>query len=83
MSYYGRQKVNTVWCFHVCRLTDNLPIATPYTNKAGNQMFENGFMLGMVNENKVYLHNHLEFTVKYHLYEKVFRIVGFEVHPKR
>ena len=68
---------------HSFRLTDNLPIATPYTNRGGAQMFENGFMLGMMNENKIYLHNHLEFTVRYHTYEKVFRIVGFEVHPKR
>ena len=47
-------------------------------------MFENGFMLGMINDNKIYLHNHLEFTVRYHTYEKqLYRIVGFEVHPKR
>ncbi|KAF6018593.1 TM9SF4 [Bugula neritina] len=68
--------------YHVHLLTDNLPVATPYTSRSKKRQYENGYMLGMIISDKVYLHNHLEFTVRYHYYENVFRIVGFEVHPK-
>ena len=59
-------------------------MGTPYTSRAGNELYENGYLLGMETEDgEVNLHNHLEFTVKYHQLEGTFRIVGFEVHPKR
>lgn len=66
------------------RLTDNLPVATPYTAKDGSEQYDSGYMLGSVSQDgSVALHNHLEFTVRYHDAEGQHRVVGFEVIPRR
>lgn len=67
------------------RLTDNLPVGTPYLARDGNTtLYDSGYALGMIDHDKsINLHNHLEFTVRYHVADDVFRIVGFEVNPKR
>lgn len=69
-----------VGCFSI---TDNLPVATPYKGKDDTEQYDNGYLLGMQTENGVHLHNHLEFTIRYHFHEGQYRVVGFEVLPKR
>jgi len=71
--------------FACYRLADNLPVATPFRRADGTEQYDNGYLLGMYDPVKkvANLHNHLEFTVKIHSHDGVYRIVGFEVQPKR
>jgi len=74
----------------VHRLLDNLPAATVFTNvESGEKQYEDGFRVGFVSEEKLYLNNHLHFVVDYHSVPdeegegEVHRIVGFQVVAQR
>ena len=74
----------------VHRLLDNLPVATVFTNvESGEKQYEDGFRVGFVSEEKLYLNNHLHFVVDYHSVPdeegegEVHRIVGFQVVAQR
>lgn len=69
--------------YYVHLITDNLPCATHLKMPDGQTIYENGYKLGYVLGNDVYLNNHLEFILSYHEREKdVLRVVGFEVKPR-
>ena len=56
------------YCF-LCgtRLADNLPAATVFRNLKTNELqYEDGFKLGFVFEQNVFLNNHLNLVIKYH-----------------
>lgn len=68
---------------------DNLPVVMRGLNDLNEVVFQLGFQIGRLVGDQVCLHNHLEFTVKYHKpssvfgsgNEEVYRVVGFEVKP--
>ena len=81
-------------CIHVsvfvCRLLDNLPAATVFTNvETGETQYEDGFRVGFIMDEQVHLNNHLHFVVDYHSVPdedgqgEVHRIVGFRVVARR
>jgi len=69
-------------------LVDNLPAATHYAprgNSGGKEyVYMNGFHVGIQNNGRYYIHNHVTLRLQYHAspgeYEG-YRIVGFEVEP--
>ncbi|CAL8469256.1 g8797 [Coccomyxa elongata] len=73
--------------YRVLMILDNLPIAIVRLRDDNGQPFktyERGFPVGRMEENgKIYLHNHLRFTILYHRDPEtdLSRIVGFEVEP--
>ena len=74
----------------VCRLLDNLPAATVFTNvDSGETQYEDGFKVGFEVEEQLFLNNHLHFVVGYHSVPgedgegEVHRIVGFQVVARR
>uniref|UniRef100_A0A8C5N436 Transmembrane 9 superfamily member n=1 Tax=Gouania willdenowi TaxID=441366 RepID=A0A8C5N436_GOUWI len=89
--------------YYVHLIADNLPVATRlefYPNReAGAEeeqkrdvvkdiQYEHGYRLGFVDNNKIYLHNHLSFILYFHK-EKLeesethnYRVVRFEVVPQ-
>ncbi|CAE8630769.1 unnamed protein product [Polarella glacialis] len=66
-------------------MVDNLPAATRYRQTGSDYMYMNGFLVGIPQNGKYYLHNHVTLDLHYHTnpekYEG-FRIVGFEVEPR-
>ncbi|RUS76392.1 hypothetical protein EGW08_015843 [Elysia chlorotica] len=69
--------------YYVHLITDNLPVATPIEMPDGQIIYERGYRLGSVSGKEAYLHNHLNFILRYHKTEhNTFRVVGFEVKPK-
>lgn len=67
------------------RLVDNLPCATKYEipDKPGEFFYDNGYRIGWVDKDKVYVFNHVELVLRYHEPSPgVHRVVGFEVKPK-
>jgi transmembrane 9 superfamily protein 2/4 len=69
-------------------IVDNLPAATKYVRQEGDSsefVYMNGFPVGLVQQNKYYLHNHVRITLSYHANPSSYvgyRIVGFEVEPR-
>lgn len=70
--------------YNVHLLTDNLPCATKISMPQDATLYEHGYKLGYVANEKVYLFNHLKLMLKYHhrQEEGIYRVVGFEVQPK-
>jgi len=66
-------------------MVDNLPAATKYSQTGSDYSYMNGFLLGIAQKGKYYLHNHVSLDLEYHSnpekYEG-FRIVGFQVEPR-
>jgi len=62
-------------------LVDNLPCATKLINPETNEpQYEQGYKLGYVVGDKVYINNHLKLILHYHtVNEESYRVVGFEV----
>ncbi|ESN98735.1 hypothetical protein HELRODRAFT_66664 [Helobdella robusta] len=67
-------------------LTDNLPCSTPIkSTKSEEEQYEHGYRLGIVKDDKVYLHNHIKMMLDYHLEDGlvdnsyIYRVVGFKV----
>uniref|UniRef100_A0A4P6D6W1 Transmembrane 9 superfamily member n=1 Tax=Rhodnius prolixus TaxID=13249 RepID=A0A4P6D6W1_RHOPR len=65
-------------------LVDNLPCATkvmiPETNEV---QYEQGYKLGFMDGDKVYINNHLKLILHYHTVDKEsYRVVGFEVESQ-
>lgn len=68
--------------YFVHLLVDNLPVATRIVNvnNPNDVTYEHGYRLGQVDEDKIYINNHLKFILSYHMYTKdKYRVVGFEV----
>ncbi|XP_065842965.1 transmembrane 9 superfamily member 4-like [Oscarella lobularis] len=71
-------------------LLDNLPAATriPSIDDPTKFQYDDGFSLGLFNDKKAYLNNHLDFIVYYHQFgdkgteTEAYRIVGFEVSAR-
>ncbi|XP_035679791.1 transmembrane 9 superfamily member 4-like [Branchiostoma floridae] len=50
----------------------------------GQVMYEHGYRIGYVVDNVPYINNHLKLVLHYHTEdEETFRVVGFEVEPRR
>lgn len=62
-------------------LVDNLPAATKYVTDLGEEKLQLGIPIGYVENNDVYLYNHVVFTVKHYPSSYGYRIVGLEVTP--
>ncbi|PIA45859.1 hypothetical protein AQUCO_01600241v1 [Aquilegia coerulea] len=77
--------------YRVSMILDNLPLVVPIkrSDQESTTMYQHGFHVGLkgqyagTSEQKHFIHNHLQFTVKYHkdLQTETARIVGFEVKP--
>ena len=67
--------------YYVHLLVDNLPAATKFVMlDTQDQVYERGFKLGFVQDDKVYINNHLRLILSYHTEDDgLFRIVRFEV----
>ncbi|KAK7080615.1 Transmembrane 9 superfamily member 4 [Halocaridina rubra] len=67
--------------YYVHLLVDNLPCATKFEMMdTHEQVYERGYKLGYVHENKAYINNHLRLILSYHTDDDVtFRVVRFEV----
>ncbi|XP_057312241.1 transmembrane 9 superfamily member 4-like isoform X1 [Hydractinia symbiolongicarpus] len=65
-------------------IIDNLPAATKYYLEDGKPQYDHGFRLGSVVGEKVFLNNHLKFSINYNKPEdgESYRVVGFEVIPE-
>lgn len=69
-------------------IVDNLPAATKYVRTDGTTqeyVFMNGFPVGLLQNGRYYVHNHVRITLSYHSNPQDytgFRIVGFEVEPR-
>ena len=68
-------------------IMDNLPCATQFKMPdTGEFQYEPGFRLGFIQENKMFINNHLKFILSYHKVEDsagdkgpMYRVVGFRV----
>ncbi|KAJ4958526.1 hypothetical protein NE237_025637 [Protea cynaroides] len=77
--------------YRVNMILDNLPLVVPLRrqDQESPTVYQHGFHVGLkgaytgVKGEKYFIHNHLQFTVKYHkdLQTDSARIVGFEVKP--
>lgn len=67
--------------YYVHLLVDNLPCATKFVMMdTQEQVYERGYKLGFVQDNKVFINNHLRLILSYHTDDDVnFRVVRFEV----
>lgn len=54
------------------RLIDNLPVATAIHNTESKErdQYEHGYRLGQIDDNNVYINNHLKFILSYHMHKK-------------
>lgn len=74
--------------YNVNWITDNLPAATKYLRSDGEhqeEIYMNGFPVGLLQKGRYYVHNHVRITLSYHSNPADyvgFRIVGFEVEPR-
>jgi transmembrane 9 superfamily protein 2/4 len=68
-------------------MVDNLPAATRFVKTGaggGEFMYMDGFPVGVEQQGKYFIHNHVKLDLKYHSEPESFegyRIVGFEVEP--
>eukprot|EP00931_Biecheleriopsis_adriatica_P046959 TRINITY_DN2702_c0_g2_i1.p1 TRINITY_DN2702_c0_g2~~TRINITY_DN2702_c0_g2_i1.p1 ORF type:complete len:618 (-),score=98.58 TRINITY_DN2702_c0_g2_i1:85-1938(-) len=66
-------------------LVDGLPAATRYRQGDSDLKYMDGFLVGVVQDGRYYVHNHVVLDLHYHSnpekYEG-YRIVGFEVEPR-
>lgn len=83
-----KEKINDE--YRVNMILDNLPLVVPVKRPDTESMvYQHGFHVGLKGhyagskEQKYFIHNHLTFTVKYHVDVQTdsSRIVGFEVKP--
>lgn len=67
--------------YYVHLLVDNLPCATKFqTLDTEESVYERGYKLGYIHNNKVYINNHLRIILSYHTDDDSnFRVVRFEV----
>ncbi|CAJ1351974.1 unnamed protein product [Effrenium voratum] len=66
-------------------MVDNLPAATRYRQTGSDFQYMNGFLVGLAQGGKYYLHNHVSLELHYHSNPEKYqgyRIVGFEVEPR-
>ncbi|KAJ4953989.1 hypothetical protein NE237_030821 [Protea cynaroides] len=84
-----KEKINDE--YRVNMILDNLPLVVPFRrqDQESPTVYQHGFHVGLkgayagVKGEKHFIHNHLQFTVKYHKDSQTdaARIVGFEVKP--
>ncbi|XP_066955756.1 transmembrane 9 superfamily member 4 [Macrobrachium rosenbergii] len=67
--------------YYVHLLVDNLPCATKFEMMdTHEQVYERGYKLGYVHDNRAFIHNHLRLILSYHTDDNVnYRVVRFEV----
>ncbi|XP_067622109.1 transmembrane 9 superfamily member 4 isoform X5 [Eurosta solidaginis] len=68
--------------YFVHLLVDNLPVATRIVSSDNpNEItYEHGYRLGYADGENIYINNHLQFILSYHMHVKnKYRVVGFEV----
>jgi len=74
--------------YNVNWIVDNLPAATKYVRTDGEHqefIYMNGFPVGLLQQGKYFVHNHVRITLSYHSNPDDYvgyRIVGFEVEPR-
>lgn len=70
--------------YSVHLIVDNLPIATKYDHvETGEAMYERGYKLGRIQDDGVYINNHLNFILSYHTEDnKALKVVRFEVETQ-
>merc|ERR1712131_54370 len=79
------QRVNENYFVHL--LADNLPAVTRWELDNEIVQYEHGYKLGIADEDKIYLHNHLIINLKYNRLdsdgsdEPSYRVVGVDVLP--
>lgn len=77
------QRVKDEYSVHL--LCDNLPSATRWSVNDNDIQLEQGYKLGAMDGDKVFLNNHLSITLHYNSdegEENLYRVVGFEVVPR-
>ena len=69
--------------YNVHFLADNLPAFTRWELDNHEVQYEHGYKLGQVENDKIYLNNHLVFQLYYNKDEvsDSYRVVGFDVYP--
>jgi len=74
--------------YNINWIVDNLPASTKYVRtdeQTQEFVYMNGFPLGLVQNGKYYVYNHVRVTLSYHENPEAYqgyRIVGFEVEPR-
>lgn len=70
--------------YSVHLIVDNLPIATKYDHvETRDPVYERGYKLGRVQDDGVYINNHLNFILSYHTEDNnALKVVRFEVEPQ-
>lgn len=67
-------------------IVDNLPAATRYRRPGAPEFtYMDGFLVGILQNNRFYIHNHVLLDLQYHRNPEKYegnRIVGFEVEPR-
>jgi len=66
-------------------ILDNLPAATRYRRPGGEFTYMDGFLVGLMQNGRYFVHNHVTLDIQWHQnpdnYEG-YRVVGFEVEPR-
>ncbi|XP_050689797.1 transmembrane 9 superfamily member 4-like [Eriocheir sinensis] len=66
--------------YFVHLLVDNLPCATRYPGEGGESVYQRGYKLGYLQNNRAFINNHLRLILSYHTDDDInFRVVRFEV----
>jgi transmembrane 9 superfamily protein 2/4 len=66
-------------------IVDQLPAATRYKRPDGEYMYTDGFLVGLLQNGRYYVHNHVTLDLQFHANPDLYvgyRIVGFEVEPR-
>jgi len=66
-------------------IVDNLPATTRYRQTGSDDKFTNGILVGLPQNGKYFLHNHVTLELHFHSNPELYvgyRIVGFEVEPR-
>ncbi|KAL3196170.1 hypothetical protein MRX96_015576 [Rhipicephalus microplus] len=81
-SQTAAQRIRHQYFVHL--LADNMPCATRLESFDSSQpVYEHGYRLGFIENDKPYINNHLKLTLYYHTEDNQhFRVVGFEVATK-
>ena len=76
----SKLRVHIKYQYHHNWIIDNLPSAL--IDAEGNRIYAGGFPIGFMDqEEKAYIHNHVNIHVDFHPRDEGYRVVGFAVEP--